>query len=71
MRLFIPHHSLATYSETTLVIATGAFFAVLCVLLFIAESIVKIIAIPVIFSFGVGVLVFDFMKRKVCQEPSL
>ena len=64
MRLFIPHHSLAAYGETTLVIATGAFFALLCVLIFIVESIVKLIAIPAIFLFGVGVVVFDFLKRK-------
>jgi len=64
MRLFLPHHSLAVYGETTLVVATGVFFALLCILLFIVESIVKLIAIPAIFSFGVGVLVFDFAKRK-------
>jgi hypothetical protein len=72
MRLFIPHHSLAAYGETTLVIATGAFFGLLCVILFIVQAIVKLIALPAIFSVGVGVLVFDLVKRKLsCQEASL
>ena len=48
-----------------LIVATGGLFALLCLLIFVLESIFKLIAIMLISLLGTGVLVVGFVKRKI------
>jgi hypothetical protein len=61
----ISHLPLSSYFATSLVIVTGILFGLLCLLMFVLESLVKLIAIPFILSFGVASLAYGLAKRKL------
>jgi len=68
MRVQLPHRlSLSAYLSTSLIIATGSCFAVLCMLILLVELTVKLIVVPVIFLFAMVCLVYGFLKRTIYQ----
>ena len=64
MLAFILHRPWATYASGALIFATGGLFALLCMLIIMVEAVVKLIAIPVVFFFGMSVLMAGLIKRK-------
>ena len=41
-----------------LILATGAAAALLCILIFLIEGVIKLLAIPAVFLFGLALLTF-------------
>jgi hypothetical protein len=64
MRTVIHRYPWPACAKDALIISTGGLFALLCLLIFMFELIVKLIAIPVIFLFGLSVLAFGRVKIK-------
>ena len=65
MRPLIHPHPWAAYAKGMLIIATGGFFGLICFLIVLVETIVKLVAIPVVFLIGMNVLALGFIKRKL------
>ena len=66
MRLHNMHHlPLATYLSTLLIIATGVLFGLLCLLMFLLESLIKLLTIPIVLLFGMACLTYGLAKRKL------
>jgi hypothetical protein len=65
MRAVIHPHLWPAYAKGVLIIATGSLFALICFLIILVETIVKLIAVPVVFLFGMNVLALGFIKRKL------
>ena len=68
MRFLVAHRQWSAYAAGALVLATGGLFALLSMLLIVLESIAKIIAIPIIFSAGIVILAYGFLKRKLTRS---
>lgn len=62
------HLPFTAYLSKALIIMTGGFFGLLCFLLILLEFIVKLIVLPVIFSFTIAVLAYGFIIRKITQR---
>ncbi len=54
---------LSTCFSGCLIVLTGTLFAIGCVFFFVVDALVKIIAIPITFLFGMGVLAFGRARR--------
>jgi hypothetical protein len=56
---------MSAYATSALIIATGCCFALLCFFLILIEFIVKVLAVPVIFSIAMASLAYGLMQRKL------
>lgn len=65
MRAIILRHPWSAYAKGALIIATGGFFALICFVIVLVETIVKLVALPLVFLFGMNVLALGFIKRKL------
>jgi hypothetical protein len=65
MRSVILRYSWTTYAKGILLVATGGFFALACLLIVLAEAVIKMIIVPLVFVVGMNVLAFGFVKRKL------
>jgi hypothetical protein len=65
MPAVILRHPWSACAKGVLIIATGGLFALICFLILLVEAIVKLIAVPVVFLFGMRVLSLGFMKRRL------
>ena len=66
-QLYHNHPSFMAYLSTGLTIVTGSCFAILCALMLLVELVIKVIAVPVIFLFGISTLAYGLIKRIVIQ----
>jgi hypothetical protein len=50
--------------DSVLIVGAGALFGLMCVLIVAVEYIIKLIAIPVMLCFGIGVLARDQLYQR-------
>ena len=67
MRLIISRHSWRHYGADALVILTGAIFALLCVLLVLAQAVFKLFVLVSLGVCALSVALASYFKKSACH----